>query len=342
MDALEKLRQIGIKKINTETRISIGVIDNILQKRFDKIQRVWIVGFLPILEREYDVDLSQWLEEYDAYHLEHQEAMTNDTYKIRELELDTQKQKYDNFKKSISSSALKQIIVVTFGICCVIVVFILLKLYTFSDSSSWEYSIVEKPFEADDGVKNQGIYNNIATTDQNTSIGEKKNSSIDIDKIIASNEIEVKDGEVLIIPKGELWFQILNLETKQKQDRTIRDPYLLKIPSQKSVVIFGHKGFDLKYKNKLQKYDGGDPIRFVTENNSLKYIRYAEYLKLLGVEKKESVSNTNANQEAVMTQDEDNQQEVSNNNDTQEETQQDLQNNKTDSTETQEEHVQED
>lgn len=342
MDALEKLRQIGIKKINTETRISIGMIENILQKRFDKIQRVWIVGFLPILEREYGVDLSQWLEEYDTYHLEHQGTISNDTYKIRELELDTQKQKYDNFKKSISSSALKQIIIVTFGVCCVIVIFILLKLYTFSDNSNGEYSIVEKSFEADDGIKNQGIYNNIATADQGVSVEEKKSNSIDIDKIIASNEIEVKEGEVLIMPKGELWFQILNLETKQKQDRTIRDPYLLKIPSQKSIVIFGHKGFDLKYKNKLQKYDGGEPIRFVTENNFLKYIRYSEYLKLLGVEKKESISNANTNQEAIMTQEENNQQEASNNDDTQGEMQQGLQDNKTNTIEMQEEHAQED
>ena len=53
MDCLEKLQQIGIKKINQETRISVGVLENILEKRFDKIQRVWVVGFLPILERQY-------------------------------------------------------------------------------------------------------------------------------------------------------------------------------------------------------------------------------------------------------------------------------------------------
>lgn len=280
MEAIEKLKQIGIKKINQDTKISVGVIENILEKRFDKIQRVWIVGFLPILEREYNVDLKEWLEEYDAFHLENQQRSVDDIYQIRELELDTQKQKYDRFKRRVFKDSLKQIFYLSLSIFAIIIIFISFKFYNSFKNASVEYAVVEKPVTSET-EENQGIYTNL-----NSQQMEKK-KEIDIDKLVADNEIEVKENEVLIIPKGELWFQILNLETKQKQDRTIRDSYLLKMPTQKSVIIFGHKGFELRYKDRTQKYDGGDPIRFVIEDNALKYVRYADYLKLLGVQKKD-------------------------------------------------------
>ncbi|WP_104696777.1 MULTISPECIES: hypothetical protein [unclassified Helicobacter] len=280
MEAIEKLKQIGIKRINQDTKISVSVIENILEKRFDKIQRVWIVGFLPILEREYNVDLKEWLEEYDTYLFENQQKNIDDAYQIRELELDTQKQKYDSFKRSIFRDSAKQVFYTCLGVFLVAVIYTSFKFYNSFKNASGEYDVVEKPLSSEI-EESQGIYTNLGFQQ----IDGKK--EIDIDKLVADNEIEVKDGEVLIIPRGELWFQVLNLETRQKQDRTIRDPYLLKMPAQKSVIIFGHKGFELKYKDRTQKYDGGDPIRFVIQDNTLKYVRYADYLKLLGVQKKD-------------------------------------------------------
>lgn len=273
MESLQKLRKIGVKKINQDTKLSIGVIENILEKRFEKIQRVWIVGFLAILEREYGVDLSEWLEEYDVY-LAQNVPDSADVYKIKELELDTRQ--YDISRKSFLS--FKQILFSILGLFGVVVVFFLIKVFSFSDASG-DYSIVEKPIEQSAESKQQDIY-----TQLNLPQAQEESKSAELDKIISSNEVQVQEGEVLITPKGELWFQVLNVDTKVKQDRTIREPYLLKLPTQKSVIIFGHKGFELKYKDKAQKFDGGGPIRFIIENNRLKYIRYADYLRLLGIQ----------------------------------------------------------
>lgn len=276
MESLQKLRKIGVKKINQDTKLSIGVIENILEKRFEKIQRVWIVGFLAILEREYGVDLSEWLEEYDVY-LAQNVPDSADVYKIKELELDTQYQ-FNASQKGFPIS-LKQILSIVLGLCGVVVVFFLIKVFSFSDTGGGDYSIVEKPIEQSSESKQQDIY-----TQLNLPQAQEESKSAELDKIISSNEVQVQEGEVLITPKGELWFQVLNVDTKVKQDRTIREPYLLKLPTQKSVIIFGHKGFELKYKDKAQKFDGGGPIRFIIENNRLKYIRYADYLRLLGIQ----------------------------------------------------------
>ena len=295
MESLQKLRKIGVKKINQDTKLSIGVIENILEKRFEKIQRVWIVGFLAILEREYGVDLSEWLEEYDVY-LAQNVPDSADVYKIKELELDTQYQ-FNASQKGFPIS-LKQILFIVLGLCGVVVVFFLIKVFSFSDTGGGDYSIVEKPIEQSSENKQQDIY-----TQLNLPQAQEENKSAELDKIISSNEVQVQEGEVLITPKGELWFQVLNVDTKVKQDRTIREPYLLKLPTQKSVIIFGHKGFELKYKDKAQKFDGGGPIRFIIENNRLKYIRYADYLRLLGIQEVQPNDEASENPQAQKSAD---------------------------------------
>lgn len=99
-EAIEILKKIGVKEINKTTKISINKIEDILEKRFSNIQRVRVVGFLKILEREYKVDLSGWLKEYDESFVV--EVDTSDEsnssiveHPISNLYLDTQKQKDD-------------------------------------------------------------------------------------------------------------------------------------------------------------------------------------------------------------------------------------------------------
>lgn len=99
-EAIEILKKIGVKEINKTTKISVNKIEDILEKRFSNIQRVRVVGFLKILEREYKVDLSEWLKEYDASFVVEVDTSNESSASIVEhpisnLYLDTQKQKDD-------------------------------------------------------------------------------------------------------------------------------------------------------------------------------------------------------------------------------------------------------
>lgn len=67
-EILEELKQIGAKDISKTTRLTINRIEDILNKRFEKIDRVRAQGFIHILEREYSVDLSEWLKLYGRFH----------------------------------------------------------------------------------------------------------------------------------------------------------------------------------------------------------------------------------------------------------------------------------
>ena len=268
MDCLEKLQQIGIKKINQETRISVGVLENILEKRFDKIQRVWVVGFLPILERQYGVDLSWWLEEYDAYYLAHQDEKQANVYRIKELELDTQQQKYDHFQSLFQRFSLKKALI-SIGVLLLLVLMVFVyKFFSDSESGSVGYSVVE---EHGMDANKSDIYSQLGVN-----ANEKEPEPLPPLPM-------PKDGEVMITPKGDLWFQVLNPKTQNKQDKTIKDTLIMPIPEEGTLIIFGHKGFSLTYKDGSKEYDGGGPIRFIVENGRLKYIKYSDYVKKLGI-----------------------------------------------------------
>ncbi|MDQ7060296.1 MAG: hypothetical protein Q9M43_03910 [Sulfurimonas sp.] len=57
-EGLKVLRDIGAQVIHNETHISREYVQAIIHETFDDLQSVQFVGFVSILEREYDVDLS--------------------------------------------------------------------------------------------------------------------------------------------------------------------------------------------------------------------------------------------------------------------------------------------
>ena len=73
-EQLEYLKGIGIKEINKTTRLATNKIDDILQKRFDKIEDVRAKGFVSMLEREYHVILLNATENISAISADFTEA----------------------------------------------------------------------------------------------------------------------------------------------------------------------------------------------------------------------------------------------------------------------------
>ncbi len=61
------LKQMDIEEIHRKTRITIVRLRDILDKKFDSIDPTRAHGFIKILERELQLDLSEWVKEYDAY-----------------------------------------------------------------------------------------------------------------------------------------------------------------------------------------------------------------------------------------------------------------------------------
>lgn len=67
MNGLQTLKEIGATTIFERSHISVAEVNAILQKDFDYFNRAKALGFIKILERDYDVDLSDWVAEFEAH-----------------------------------------------------------------------------------------------------------------------------------------------------------------------------------------------------------------------------------------------------------------------------------
>lgn len=65
------LEEHSIKQISKKTKISEENIERLLEKRFDKLDRVKAIGFLSIIEREFGIKLDTLKQEANNYYAEH-------------------------------------------------------------------------------------------------------------------------------------------------------------------------------------------------------------------------------------------------------------------------------
>jgi len=75
MQLHEVIKQEGIDNVSSKTNISTDILDNIVSENFERLNKVKALGFLLILEREYqDIDVSGIRERAKLYFEEHKPA----------------------------------------------------------------------------------------------------------------------------------------------------------------------------------------------------------------------------------------------------------------------------
>lgn len=67
LEGLEKLKMYSLRDIEQQTHIDIKTIECIINCNFNELRKSKTKAMIKILEREYDVDLSEWLKVFDEY-----------------------------------------------------------------------------------------------------------------------------------------------------------------------------------------------------------------------------------------------------------------------------------
>jgi hypothetical protein len=73
--AIETLQAFGVEAVSKQTHISQDNIKRLLEHDFDAFTPIQFNGFITILEREYDLELSQWREDFALTHAEIKEPV---------------------------------------------------------------------------------------------------------------------------------------------------------------------------------------------------------------------------------------------------------------------------
>ncbi len=82
MQLNELLNMHDLKHISQKTKISKAILESLFEKDFAKLKPIQAIGFISIVEREFDVELGELKKEAEEFYSEHKEVESSSTSNI--------------------------------------------------------------------------------------------------------------------------------------------------------------------------------------------------------------------------------------------------------------------
>jgi len=284
-EGLNRLKTIGAQKIHETTHISKRHVQAILHESFEDISKIQFIGFLSILEREYN------------------------------LELDDLKSKGLNyFEEFPQSSSRSETVFVTpkkeksytkLYLLFVIAIFIVVTIYSFLPST-----IINKKSDFKE-LNNKTIENAKKIMDNNLILDTKKellvseNNNLKEKKVFENNSSEVvkaidslvikkeiiavkidekpKEKKVksslIIKPKNRVWMGYIDIKTNKKYQTVFKKRFTFDTKKD-WIIVFGHGHINLEIDGKIKSFNTKSNLRFLYKDGKLTKIDLKEFKRL--------------------------------------------------------------
>ncbi|MCQ2645770.1 sialidase [Helicobacter pylori] len=280
---LQILKEVGVAEICKATKIASKNIHSILEKRYESLSRVHARGFIQILEREYKIDLSAWMKEFDRV-CTLKESVSEEPDKETNLEETTKnplKVEIDysinqaNTSLSKKSSKWKPFVLVLGVVVIILAVVIIQNSSSLKEERGQESAIKS-------GTK-KSFFNKANPTEENkpepTPKLEEKPKEQDKQE---KEAIKEDPNTIYIIPKKDIWVEVIDLDEKKNSfQKVFKKNYSLETKNHRLLLRFGHGHLSLKNNHQEQGYNDGKTKRFLYEpNKGLTLINEAQYKEL--------------------------------------------------------------
>ncbi|QTP06152.1 sialidase [Helicobacter pylori] len=280
---LQILKEVGVAEICKATKIASKNIHSILEKRYESLSRVHARGFIQILEREYKIDLSTWMKEFDkacafkegVSEEQNQETSPEETAKKPlKVELDYSINQA-NTSLSKKSSKWKPFVIVL-GVVVIILAVVIIQ----NSSSLKEERGQESAIKSD--TKNSS-FNEVNPAEEKklepTPKLEEKPKEQDKQ---GKEAIKENPNTIYIIPKRDIWVEVIDLDEKKNSfQKVFKKSYPLEAKNHRLLLRFGHGHLILKNNHQEQDYNDSKTRRFLYEpNKGLTLINEAQYKAL--------------------------------------------------------------
>ncbi|WRE18549.1 sialidase [Helicobacter pylori] len=280
---LQILKEVGVAEICKATKIASKNIHSILEKRYESLSRVHARGFIQILEREYKIDLSAWMKEFDKACAfkegvsEEQNQETDPEEKTKnplKVEIDYSINQA-NTSLSKKSSKWKPFVVVLGVVVIILAVVIIQNSSSLKEERGQESAIKS-------GTK-KNSFNKANPTEENkpepTPKLEEKPKEQDKQE---KEAIKEDPNTIYIIPKKDIWVEVVDLDEKKNSfQKVFKKNYSLETKNHRLLLRFGHGHLSLKNNHQEQEYNDGKTKRFLYEpNKGLTLINEAQYKEL--------------------------------------------------------------
>lgn len=280
---LQILKEVGVAEICKATRIASKNIHSILEKRYESLSRVHARGFIQILEREYKIDLSAWMKEFDKVCVfkegvseeKNQETDPEETAKKPlKVELDYSINQA-NTSLSKKSSKWKPFVLVIGVIVIVLAVVIIQNSSSLKEEKERESAIKS-------GTKKSSFDDaNLAEENKPEPTPKLEEKPKEQDKQ-EKEAIKENPNTIYIIPKRDIWVEVIDLDEKKNSfQKVFKKSYSLETKNHRLLLRFGHGHLSLKNNHQEQNYNDSKTRRFLYEpNKGLTLINEAQYKEL--------------------------------------------------------------
>jgi hypothetical protein len=291
VDIESKFKQLGIKNMSKKTYITEQNIVAIMNRDFKSLQKTKAFGFINILEKEFDLDLSDWTKEYREYLKENGDGEDKELKKI------------DQAPKNERVKSLLKVVAISISLVLIVLAWFFyysnnLELKSSKSSTEDMQNLVKEAKVNLEHTKEMNdselkiIYedsNSSSVVEDNSSISEDKNISTPIVK--ESNSTAIKKSEVVedeseSIAKDELyiqpiykaWIGVIYLDNREKKSYTTVDKIYIDT-DREQLIALGHDKVKLFLNQKEFNFDS-DRLRFIYRDGELKTLTFSEFREL--------------------------------------------------------------
>ncbi len=277
---LQILKEVGVAEICKATKIASKNIHSILEKRYESLSRVHARGFIQILEREYKIDLSAWMKEFDKVCVfkegvseeKNQETDSEETAKKPlKVELDYSINQA-NTSLSKKTSKWKPFVLVLGVIVIVLAIVIVQNSSSLKEERGQESAIKSGTKKSSSNKTNPTEENKLEPTPK---LEEKSKEQDKQEK----EAIKEDPNTIYIIPKKDIWVEVIDLDEKKNSfQKVFKKKYSLETKNHRLLLRFGHGHLSLKSNHQKQDYNDSKTRRFLYEpNKGLTLINEAQY-----------------------------------------------------------------
>ncbi|HHF3716064.1 TPA: hypothetical protein ACPOU5_001284 [Campylobacter jejuni] len=302
----KKIQELNLKEVAAKTQIELDFLEALVEKNFAVLSRFNVKGFVKILSREYELDFSDFNEEYEAY-LNENNPTPQTKSKMITPKLDAYSQKSSNAWPFLI--VLIVLVIIGSGIYY----FDTLKTFFKDEQNNTSATVIDIIGQAQENLKSLSG-NNVVVIDnnkaqetnqtenvlpsQNTSLQEN-DKNISIENNISENNTTLLDEEKNTqiqedtnTPKtdslkeahfktsSKIWIGLIDLKNLKKTSFVKEKDFNISLDKDQLILTGAAALTMFNQENKEQKFPAGISKRFLIKDGKITSISAAEFVKL--------------------------------------------------------------
>lgn len=302
----KKIQELNLKEVAAKTQIELDFLEALVEKNFAVLSRFNVKGFVKILSREYELDFSDFNEEYEAY-LNENNPTPQTKSKMITPKLDAYSQKSSNAWPFLI--VLIVLVIIGSGIYY----FDTLKTFFKDEQNNTSATVIDIIGQAQENLKSLSgnnvvvIDNNKAQeTNQTESVLPSQNISlqendknISIENNISENNTTLLDEEkntqiqedtntlktdslkeAHFKTSTKIWIGLIDLKSLKKTSFVKEKDFNISLDKDQLILTGAAALTMFDQENKEQKFPAGISKRFLIKDGKITSISAAEFVKL--------------------------------------------------------------